>query len=247
MALSLMKKVVNSEAEIPKKIELPKKAIDQIVEPNEFIKVNAIIASPLKAMSNSIDLIDTRKINATTGKPINPNVDSVTGKYSADRIVNIVKAAKRYNLDPYELLAVDLQETGLGNSKREGSENVGHNRMQLSDLKVPTKLISEEESIDNPYDQFARAYATKMQHADTLGIKDPEKRIQVYNGLGKITSDTEKGYHGFKMKNIYGVPIPSEGIDMSKMPLYGKRILDLKENVLKKDPRLALYIEKIQP
>ena len=214
----------------------------QIVEDQH----RAIIDTPLRAMTNSIDIIDPRKINATTGKLLDPNVDLVGGKYSTDRVVNIVKAAKRYGINPYDLLAVDLQESGLGSSKKEGSDNIGHVKMENYELKVPSKL-SEEEARSDGYDQFARAYATKMQYADKLGITDPATRLQTYNGLGKITGNTEKGYHGFTMKKIYGVPIPSEGIDMKQNPLYGKRVMDIRDNVLAKDPNLALYIQHINP
>jgi hypothetical protein len=194
-------------------------------------------------MPRDYELKDNRKINATTGKEINPNRDLIGGKYPSERILNIVKAAKRYNQDPYDLLAVDLQETGLGTSKRAGNENIGHGRMNMDEL-IPTKMGSDDES--DSYDMFARAFTTKMQYADKLGIKDPYTKMQVYNGLGKITPNTEKGYHGFAMQSIYGVPLPKEGIDMRKNPLYGKRVLDLRDNVLRKDEQLANYIKNIR-
>ena len=54
--------------------------------------------------------IQDRRVNSlTTGKPINPNSELLTGEYPSDRIYNIVKAAKRYNIDPYEALAIDLR------------------------------------------------------------------------------------------------------------------------------------------
>jgi hypothetical protein len=69
--------------------------------------------------------------------------------------------------------------------------------------------------------------------------------IQAYNGLGKITPQTEKGYHGFEMAKIYGVPLPKAGIDMRKNPLYGKRVIDLRDNVIKKNPELVRYVESL--
>jgi len=188
-------------------------------------------------------LKDNRKISATTGKAIDPNRDLYTGKYSPERISNIVKAARRYNQDPYDLLALDLQETGLGTSKRAGNENIGHTMMSQHDL-IPSKIDDIDQQ--DEYDKFARAFATKMQYADRLKIKDPALRMQTYNGLGKITPNTEKGYHGFAMQSIYGVPLPKEGIDMKKNPLYGKRVLDLRDNVLRKDEQLANYIKNIR-
>ena len=84
-----------------------------------------------------------------------------------------------------------------------------------------------------------------MKEADRLGITDPAMRLQVYNGMGTITPNTEKNYHGFKMKKIYGVPVPPEGISMKKNPLYGKQILDVRDNVLAKNPEYVKYIDSI--
>ena len=203
----------------------------------------APVAKKGLVMPKDYELKDTRKVSATTGKAIDPNRDLIGGKYPSERILNIVKSAKMYNQDPYDLLAVDLQETGLGTSKRAGNNAIGHAIMNMGEL-IPTKMGSEEESDD--YDKFTRAFVTKMQYADKLGIKDPYTKMQVYNGLGKITPNTEKGYHGFAMQSIYGVPLPKEGIDMRKNPLYGKRVLDLRDNVLRKDEQLANYIKNIK-
>ena len=79
-------------------------------------------AAPVRrniVMPRDYELKDNRKISATTGKTINPNRDLVSGKYPSKDIYGIVKAAKRYNLDPYDLLSVSLQETGL-NKRGEG-------------------------------------------------------------------------------------------------------------------------------
>lgn len=78
----------------------------------------APVAKKGLVMPRDYELKDNRKVSATTGKGIDPNRDLIGGKYPSERILNIVKAAKRYNQDPYDLLAVDLQETGLGTSKR---------------------------------------------------------------------------------------------------------------------------------
>lgn len=183
---------------------------------------------------------DLRKMSGTTGRAIDPRSELVTGQYDGERMENIIKAAKRYNLDPYTALAIDLQETGLGN-RSEG--RMGHSMLNFNEL-IPTKMGSEEEADD--YDRYVRAIATKMQYADKLGIKDPYVRLQAYNGLGKIFPETEQNYHGFKMKKIYGVPVPKGGIDMRKNPLYGKRVSDIRDNVLRKDKNLDAYIRSVK-
>jgi hypothetical protein len=195
-------------------------------------------------MPKDYELKDTRKVSATTGKAINPNRDLVSGKYPSKDIYGIVKAAKRYSIDPYDLLSVSLQETGLNKTGR----GLGQVLMSNSEIRnsVPTKMDTEEEADGDEYDMFARAYMSKMKYADKLGLKDPATRMQAYNGLGKVTPNTEKAYHGFAMQSIYGVPLPKEGIDMRKNPLYGKRVLDLRDNVLRKDEQLANYIKNIR-
>jgi hypothetical protein len=204
-------------------------------------------ATPAKkglVMPRDYELKDNRKVSATTGKAINPNRDLVSGKYPSKDIYGIVKAAKRYSIDPYDLLSVSLQETGLNKTGR----GLGQVLMSNSEIRnsVPTKMDTEEEADGDEYDMFARAYLSKMKYADKLGLKDPATRMQAYNGLGKVTPNTEKAYHGFAMQSIYGVPLPKEGIDMRKNPLYGKRVLDLRDNVLRKDEQLANYIKNIR-
>ena len=188
---------------------------------------------------------DNRKINATTGKPINPNKDLVSGSYDGGRIYEIIRAAKRYGIDPYYALAVDLQESSFGNIKDGAEYNIGHLK-DNSYQEVPSLVIDGNYgsgSLDaQSADYFARTLVAKQKTADRLGIKDPAKRIQVYNGLGKVFPKTEKGYHGFEMKQIYGVPLPEKGIDLSKNPLYGKRIIDFMDNVLKKDENINNYV-----
>ena len=183
---------------------------------------------------------DLRKMSGTTGKAIDPRSELLSGEYDGERMENIIKASKRYGIDPYTALAIDLQETGLG-KRSDGS--IGHTMMDFRQM-IPTKMPSEEES--DEYDMYARAIATKMQYADKLGIKDPLVRLQAYNGLGKIFPETEQDYHGFKMKKIYGVPVPKGGIDMRKNPLYGKRVSDIRDNVLKKDKNLFAYVSSIK-
>lgn len=190
-------------------------------------------------MPQEMEIKDPRKISRTTGKPINPNVELLSGKYPSQRIYNIVKAAKRYGVDPYDALAIDLQETGWG---RISDGMVGHSMLGESQL-IPSKL--DDGDVDD-FDMYARAIATKMQYADKLGYKDPEMRFQTYNGLGKVYPETEQDYHGFRMKKIYGVPVPKEGIDMRKNPLYGKRVMDIRDNILRKNPQLDMYVRHIK-
>ncbi len=182
------------------------------------------------SVEKRIYIEDPRKINATTGKKINPNKDLFSGEYDLTVINDLLKRSKLDGLsreDAYNLLAMGLQETNLGKT----DSNIGHVRQGT---KEETDYIAG----------FAKAYRDKMQYADRLKIKDPALRLQVYNGLGMVYPDTEKKYHTFEMKNVYGVPVPKSGINMRKNPLYGKRIIDLRDNVLMKNKELKSIVDQ---
>lgn len=48
------------------------------------------------------------------------------------------------------------------------------------------------------------------------------------------------------MKKIYGVPVPAGGLDLRKNPLYGKQIMDIVDNILKKNPEVVKLVENIK-
>jgi hypothetical protein len=92
---------------------------------------------------------------------------------------------------------------------------------------------------------MALAYKNKKAQAIKNNVTDPAMQIQYYNGLGVVKPETEQSYHKFKMQSIYGVPLPPEGISMKANPLYGKQILDIRDNILKADPNLQNYIQTL--
>jgi len=179
-------------------------------------------------VGGSVSITDPRKVRATSGKPINPNIDLVSGKYSLDHIKSVVNAAKRYDTDPLTLLAVDLRETTLGkktiNSKW-FSGNVGQVNMDEKEFTAYPVASSTISSSEMPYERLARAYQTKQNDAKRLGITEEAKRILLYNG-NRLTT------------NSYGVKVPKGGINLSSNPLYGKDVLDYRDNVYKKNSGL---------
>lgn len=182
-----------------------------------------------KITPKTIFIKDDRTTSATTGKKINPNKELVSGEYNINNIRSIINAAKRQGVDPYTALAISLQETGLG--KTDG--NLGH--------------VIDSDYVGRPSDKLAYALKTKLETADRLGLTDEAKRLQIYNGNKKIFPSTEERYHGFKMKSIYGVPIPEGGLDMGQNPLYGKRVIDLRDNVLKKNKFINDEVSRLSP
>jgi hypothetical protein len=190
-----------------------------------------------------ISIEDLRKIRATTQKEINPNKDLVSGEFNRDVVQHVLDAAKRYNYDPYTALAVALQESQLGNK----DFNLGHIQdvPTAIESKLPKLTEAEKKKDFDEYqkkysaDMLVRALMEKKGVAERLGLNDEAQQIQAYNGLGRIFPQSDAGYHGYNMAKIYGVDLPEEGIDMKQNPLYGKQIIDLRENVIKKNPELA--------
>ena len=198
---------------------------------DEPVKPIKPIKKPVtKGKPRTLNIVDPRKKMATTNQPLRPNSDLVSGKYNSNHLDKLMQEAKRQGLskqDMMNLSAMGFQETKWGRS----DGNIGH-------------VIGNWKGNDS-YQQFISAYKEKMKEADRLGIKDPATRLQVYNGMGTITPKTEKNYHGFEMQKIYGVPIPKGGINMKKNPLYGKQVMDIRDNVLAKNPEYLQYMDSI--
>ena len=189
-----------------------------------------IVRTPASAPKR-LSIRDPRKIMMTTGKPLRPNSDLVTGEYDSEHLGNLLTEAKRrkmsYN-DMMNLAAMGFQETKWGKT----DPNIGH-----------TMDIFGDDPNPDAYSNFINAYDAKMKDADRLKIKDEATRLQAYNGLGKVFPSTEADYHGFKMKKIYGVEVPKGGIDLRKNPLYGKQVMDIRDNVLKRNPEFMRYMD----
>jgi hypothetical protein len=198
----------------------------------EFFGFNEpkIVRTPASAPKR-LSIRDPRKIMMTTGKPLRPNSDLVSGQYDSEQLGNLLTEAKRRNMsynDMMNLAAMGFQETKWGRS----DDNIGHTKGDFGD-----------EPMQDSYSNFINAYNAKMKDADRLKIKDEATRLQVYNGLGKVFPSTEADYHGFKMKKIYGVEVPKGGIDLRKNPLYGKQVIDIRDNVLKRNPEFMRYMD----
>lgn len=199
----------------------------EALSPESYRRFTENLKNNIINYPESILIKDNRKIRKTTGEKINPNIDLKTGSYNKSTIQEIVKRAKQLGIDPYLALSVGLQETNLGKT----DTNIGH-------------IVGE--NTGNPY-LYLNILKEKIDKGKKLFPDDIEKQIQVYNGLGKINATTENDYHGFNMKKIYGVPIPKEGINMKETPLYGKEILDIRDNILKQNPELIKYVDSIKP
>jgi hypothetical protein len=156
---------------------------------------------------------------------------------SSDVMKQIVATSVGMGYDPKRALAVALQESGIGRT----DPNYFH--VLRGKTKSGKDRIPEEYQNLTMDELGIQLLKDKQKLANKLGYTTPEMELQTYNGLGKIFRDTEKDYHGFEMQKIYGVPIPEEGIDLRKNPLYGKRIMDLEKEVVSKDPYVNQLVD----
>lgn len=210
------------------------------------------ISSPL----NSHDAIVSSLVNTANGNengdPDEINVkDSAgikSGKYSKAKMLSVIKASKAIGVDPYQALALGLQETGFATHKNKsaGAAQSRRNRSSLGSVDMnlfddkDRELMAQMQQQGQDSDSIALALALKkkLAYAKQLGYKDEAMQLQGYNGYGTITKDMFGG-----ADKAYGVPIGS-GIDMKKNPLYGKRLVQLKKDLASNKDIAALFNQK---
>lgn len=178
-----------------------------------------------------IRIEDNRKISSVTGKPIKK---SRTGEFDPNVIKEIVKAAKAEGVDPYDALAIAMQESAFGTLDSYNLGQVEYNKLKKNPKKYEG-LMKSLTGIREGLPQQARALAYMLKQsqieADEKGYKNNEPlRLQAYNGYGKIGANNDIG-----AKELYGIDLTKNTIDMTKTPLYGKSIIDVRDNILKKN------------
>jgi len=211
----------------------------------DFDPNNPKFTPPQKANGGNVDssvipVKDNRTTNPVTGLPINPNRDLKTGNYDRDVINSVIGASKHYGVNPYNALAVGLQETGLS------PDETGHVKDYRSDM-----LGLSEDELNNLSDvdknAYLLAYAMKRKEAvaKNLGHNGDVWNLQAYNGFGKIGTQTEKSYHneqGVNTNSFYGVDVTKHPLDLAKNPAYGKTVLSLAE-MLKQNKAIDFLVE----
>jgi hypothetical protein len=169
---------------------------------------------------------DTRKTDYLSGKKIDHSND-FSKDIDQDTAAAIIKEAKKKGIDPYTALAISYQETGI---------NKEH-PFDLNPDVYGKSFGNAQEGINSIYSQFQ--YAKKLQDKGVIK-KGEDYFIQGYNGYGKI----KRGHIDLEgAHSIYGRAIPESGIDLKEDPLYGKRILDIRDNILKNNPDIKNMIE----
>jgi hypothetical protein len=170
-----------------------------------------------------IKIKDTRKRDAVSNLPITDK-NRKDATVNRDVVKGIIKEAKTQGVDPYTALAVAHQET---NFKDYGDNDYFH--VLDPDFSDPS---------DDYVHLGVKALKNKMDYGTKLGKKDEASVLQAFNGYGKIGKNTEG--HQSKM---YGVDVSKGDIDMAKTPLWGKRVIDLRDNILKNNPEIARLVQ----
>ena len=176
-----------------------------------------------------ISVKDTRAKDSVTQKEVDDK-SRLHGVIDSTRVRHIVTKAKEYGIDPYTALAIAYQETGL---KEDYADN-------------PFNLLSGDrynESTANAdlVDLSMQTMGDKNKLAAKLGKKSEEEVIQAWNGYGKISSTS----FGGKVKKVYGLDVTDNPIDMNTDPVYGRRVIDIRDNILKTNPDIVKLVDEV--
>ena len=178
---------------------------------------------------NTIAIPDKRDIDAVTGIPL-MDTNRLHSNIDKGLATHIIQKAIEHGVDPYDALAVAQQETSF---HEEYSDNPFH-------VIIPNPNELEKFEKD-PVDYSMQIMKDKNDLAKRLGKKTDADRIQAWNGYGKIGGNTEGS-----QKKMYGIDVSKEPIDMAKNPVYGKRVVDIRDNILKKNPDIVKLVEGLR-
>ncbi len=177
---------------------------------------------------------DLRKFNPATGQPWKGDAP-MSASVNPDVIDYVIKQAMNKGVDPNTALAIALQETKLGNL----NEDVGSAWATLPDS-----------GITNPYEQGAnsmvKALVDKLDYAKRLGYdkKGEAFALQAYNGYGKLMP-RGAGAGVPTTEYYYGIPTTrANPLNMATNPVYGKTIMSVRDEIIKKHPEIQKAIQK---
>jgi len=174
-----------------------------------------------------VSIKDTREKDLVTDTALT-DTNRMHSEIDPDTIKKVAEKAREYGVDPYTALAIGIQETGF---KPENADNP---------LRI-VNMVENQEDLDyadtDPIGFAVKKLSEKFTYAKKLGKKTDEEIIQAWNGYGKI----KKGTEGLGDK-AYGLDISKEPLDMNKNPVYGKRVKDIRDNILRKNPEVVKII-----
>lgn len=180
-----------------------------------------------KDTQTSIPIQDTRKTDVITGKKI-VDKGNLSKKIDSQTAKEIISEARKAGIDPLTALAISYQESGIAKGKP----------FNLNPDVFGKPFGNAQEGIQSLKNMFA--YAKSLQNKGKIPSSE-EYFLQGNNGYGKI----KKGHADLEgSTSIYGLPIPDEGINFMKNPLYGKRILDIRDNILKNNQNIQSLLNE---
>ncbi len=166
-----------------------------------------------------------------------------SGAYSKKHIQNLAKAAKIAGVPPSQLIALSLQESGLGTATPKATstgrisyrnKNTANFLGQISDFEpsqqAELEKLKASTGMDEAYLKPAIVLRDKLKYAKQLGFNDPALALQAYNGYGKLLPKKDAAGKIIPTK-YYGIDVPEEGLNMRQNPLYGKRVLALQKDI----------------
>lgn len=189
------------------------------------------LPAPIEKAIAKMQIRDTRRINPATGAPFK-NIGANSADVNPEVAKFVIKQAMNKGVDPNTALAIALQETKMGNL----NENLGSAWSTFPD-----------EGISDPYEQGAntlvKALKDKLAYAKQLGYdkKGEAYALQAYNGYGKLfPKNTNKNATEY----YYGIPVSHQNpLNMAKNPIYGKNIISVRDEIIKKHPQLQELIK----
>lgn len=182
--------------------------------------------------TRKLKIEDLRKINPATGAPFKQG-GAMSASVNADVVNHIINQSLAKGIDPNTALAIAMQETKMGNL----NENIGSAWSTFPDS-----------GIEDPYEQGAnsmmKALVDKLDYAKRLGYdkKGEAYALQAYNGYGKLMpQNTAPG----AVESFYEIPVSRKNpLNMATNPVYGKTIMSLRDEVIKKHPDLQKMIQQ---
>lgn len=193
-----------------------------------------------------IKVSDPRQIDFATGQKLGEG-NRMSSNVDMELANMIVSKAREHGIDPATALSMGLNETGLSfnpqkqtNSKynipidqqlKQANPFMVGSHDELINDKGVREGVGEQVAKNGSIDTFMRILKERMATGQKIGKKDEASIIQAYNGYGKINKGT-----------LYGIDTEKNPIDFNQNPIYGKKILDIRENIVKKNPELMALI-----
>jgi hypothetical protein len=199
-----------------------------------------------------LSLVDKREVDAATGKPLKYNI-AFSG-IDTSLVDRLVKESVDRGRDPYTVLAMAAQESQLGTGGR-GISNPLHLNQDVFYNEKGEEITEIGDTNPEYIDAVMKASFDLMDAKDRLADKrgydreeDEALRLQGWNGWGTVwgtgpmygLDKEEMLYKSFEDWETGMGDLREEwGINLKENPLYGKKIIDIRDNVIKNSPDIV--------